>query len=132
MGVSGLVATLLHSAPGFAVLAALLWWSALLPRRNPFDALHNRFVARRAGVPRLAPAPAPRRFAQAEAGTLAAVIAGCLVLGAARAGLALEVFFLLASAAAVLGRFCTGTFLFHLVGGRVRFAFRTLPWGRGV
>jgi len=132
VGLSGLVAALLKSGPLFAALAAVLWWSALLPRWNPFDALHNYLFAGRPGVPRLTPAPGPRRFAQGMAGGFAAAIAICLLTGAPRAGFVIEAFFFVAVAAIAFGRFCLGSFLFHLAHGRVSFALRTLPWGRGV
>src|SRR5215467_5438773 len=47
----------------FAALGVVLWWSALLPKLNPFDAVYNRTFGRRAGVFQLTPAPAPRRTA---------------------------------------------------------------------
>src|SRR5260370_11627727 len=37
-----------QSAPLFYVLCAVLWWSALLPRLNPFDAVYNWTFGRRA------------------------------------------------------------------------------------
>ena len=131
VGLCGLVAAFLQSGPLFAALAAVLWWSALLPRWNPFDALHNRLVVDRPRVPRLTPAPGPRRFAQGTAGTFAGM-AVCLLIGAPRAALVIEAFFFFAVAAIVFGRFCLGSFLFHLSHGRVSFALRTRPWGRGV
>jgi uncharacterized protein DUF4395 len=132
VGLLGLVAAVLQSGPLFAALAAVLWWSALLPRWNPFDALHNRLAADRPDAPRLTPAPAPRRFAQGMAGTFATGIAVCLFIGAPRAALVIEAFFFFAVAAIALGRFCLGSFVFHLLHGRVTFALRTLPWGRGI
>lgn len=62
----------------FAVLALALWWGALMPRANPFDAL-----------------------------------------------------MLIAVASVALGRLCFGSILYHLARGRIDFALRTLPWGRG-
>ena len=131
VGVIGLVAALLRSSALFAALALILFWSALLPRWNPFDALYNRLAARRPGFQRLTPAPAPRRFAQGLAGTFAAAIALALRAGAARTALGVEVVFFLAVAAIALGRFCLGSFVYQLARGRVSFALRTLPWHRG-
>jgi predicted lipid-binding transport protein (Tim44 family) len=62
-------------------------------------------------LPPLAPAPAPRRFSQRMAGTM---------LGGA--GLALL------AGRPVLGRFCLGSYLYHLLRGEASFANRTLPW----
>jgi Domain of unknown function (DUF4395) len=131
VGLVLLVAALLQSILLFAVLGAVLCWSALLPRWNPFDALHNRLVADRPQIPRLTPAPPPRRFAQGIAGILAASTAVCLLLGARWTALAIEAVLFLAVAALVFGRFCFGSFLYHISHGRVAFALRTLPWGRG-
>ena len=66
------VAGILFQSPTvFAALGALLWWSALFPKLNPFSALYNRTIGRRPGAFRLGPAPAPRRGAETEAGTVA-------------------------------------------------------------
>jgi hypothetical protein len=43
----------------------------------------------------------------------------------------LEGLFLVAVAALAFGRFCLGSFVYHVVRGQVRFAIDTLPWGRG-
>ena len=58
----------------FLVLSAVLLWNALVPTHNLFDAIYNHVVADPRGLPRLSAAPAPRRFAQAVAGTLAVAI----------------------------------------------------------
>ena len=63
--------SLLRISPIFFALSAALWWSALLPKLNPFDAVHNSLFGGRAGAFHLTPAPAPRRFAQMMAGTFA-------------------------------------------------------------
>ena len=112
--------------PLFAVLAAVLWWSALFPRWNPFDHLHNRIFARR-----LAPAPPPRRFAQTLAGAFALIIAVLIALGLTVAAVVIELVLLAAVAALVLGGFCLGSYVFHLLRGRRVFANRTLPWSSG-
>ena len=44
----------------FAILSAVLWWSALLPKLNPFDALYNRTSGKRPSGLRVSPAPPPR------------------------------------------------------------------------
>lgn len=128
VGVIALVAAVSRSSALFAALAVILIWSALMPRWNPFDALYNLFAARRGSVHRLSPAPAPRRFAQAMAGTFTVAIALALRAGATRTALALEIVLFLAIAVIALGRFCLGSFVFHLARGRVSFALRTLPW----
>jgi hypothetical protein len=125
-----LLAILLQSAAMFLVLAGILWWNALAAPRNPFDALYNRAIAAPRNLPALTPAPAPRRFAQGIAGT---ILAGAgLALLAGQPGLAwtLEGLIVVALGALVLGRFCLGSYLYHLLRGNTRFANRTLPWSR--
>ncbi len=131
VGLVILVAVLLQSAFIFLALAAVLWWSALFPRWNPFDALYNRIVAVRTGRIALSPAPTPRRFAQGMAGTFALAIGVSLLMGWHVTAIVLEIILVLAVAALVFGSFCLGSFVFHLLRGRLGFAKRTLPWASG-
>ena len=125
-----LVAAILQGPYLFFALAALLWWSALVPHLNPFDAIYNWTLARSSGIT-LVSAPAPRRFAQFLAGSFAIAIGLSLVLGWRMAALFLEGFFIVAIAALLFGGFCFGSFVFHLLCGRADFAKRTLPWATG-
>ena len=43
----------------------------------------------------------------------------------------LEAFVLIAIGLVIAGRFCLGSFVFHVLSGNGEFARRTLPWGRG-
>jgi hypothetical protein len=131
VGVWAAAGALLHSASVLAALAAVLAWSALVPRWNPFDLVHNALLAARAGRPRLEPAPAPRRFSAFLASLFAAGSAVCLSQGAPTAALVLEAILLLAVVLIVSVRFCLGSFVYHTIRGRLRFAIRTLPWGPG-
>jgi len=124
-------AVLLQSPAIFLALSGVLWWSALFPRWNPFDALYNRTFGARPAALQLSAAPAPRRFAQGMAGSFALAIGGSLLFGWNLAAYILEALFLAAIAALVFGRFCLGSFLFHLVRGQGEFARKTLPWQRG-
>ena len=126
-----LVAVLLQKPWIFLALGGILWWNALLPGRNLFDALYNRTLARRPGAIELRPAPPPRRFAQGMAGTFLLAIGISLALGWRTTALVLEGLLIVAIAALVFGGFCLGSFLFHLVRGRAAFARRTLPWAPG-
>lgn len=121
---------LFQSAGVFAALGAVLWWSALFPKLNPIAALYNRTIGRRPGSFRLGPAPAPRRAAETEAGTIALTIAMLIHSGFPVAAYVFEAIFLAASLAVLIGSFCTGTFLYHLVRGRWAFVGQTLPWAR--
>jgi hypothetical protein len=124
------VAAILQAPVLFFVLAAVLWWSALAPHLNPFDAIYNWTLARSSGIT-LASAPAPRRFAQFLAGSFAVAIGVSLALGWRMAALVLEGFFIVAIGALLFGGFCFGSFVFHLLRGRTDFAMRTLPWASG-
>ena len=132
VGVVLLVGVVLQSAAVFLALSALLWWSALLHRWNPFDAMYNRTVGAQPGAVSLRPAPAPRRFAQGMAGTFALAIGVSLLVGWRAAAYVLEGVFVAAVAALVFGGFCFGSFVFHLLRGRVAFARKTLPWVRDI
>ncbi len=129
-GLIALIGVLLQSPVVFLILAAILWWNALLPRWNPFDALYNRTLGARPGAVPLTPAPGPRRFAQGMAGTFALAIGVSLLLQWRVAAVVLEALLLVAVAALVFGRFCLGSFVFHLLRGRAAFAKNTLPWIR--
>jgi hypothetical protein len=111
----------------FGVLGGLLWWSAAFPRWSVFDLAYNRLFAMNSGF-RLEPAPAPRRFAQTLAGTLSIVIALLIRLHHVVAAFILDALLLAAVAALVFGGFCLGSYVFHLITGRITFANRTLPW----
>jgi hypothetical protein len=130
VGVILVAGTISQSPVVFAALAALLWWCALLPRLNPFDAAYNRTLGSRPNAPRLGPAPTPRRFAQGMAATFATAIAAALAWEFRITAFVLEGFFLVAVAALAFGRFCLGSFVYHVVRGQVRFAVDTLPWSR--
>ena len=130
MGLWVLLATIFQARLAWFALGAVLWLSALLPRLNPFDALHNLSLARRRGVS-LTSAPAPRRFAQGMAATFALAIGIMLTLGWRLAAYVLEGMFLAAIAALMFGGFCLGSFVYHVVCGRADFAKRTLPWASG-
>lgn len=124
---------LLQASWLFAGLGALLLWSALLPRWNPFEMLYNWLLAGRDGRQRLTPAPGPRRFAQGLAGVLSVAAAAALGAGSTALAWGIEAFLLLAVAALVFGRFCLGSFLYLHLRGEGAFARRTAPWrsGRG-
>jgi Domain of unknown function (DUF4395) len=126
-----LLGVVLQSPVVFFALGAVLWWNALFPQWNPFDAVHNRILGRRAAHVLLTLAPPPRRFAQGMAGTFSLAIGVSLSSGWRAPALVLEVLMGLAVGALAFGGFCLGSFVFHLLRGRWAFAVRTLPWARG-
>jgi len=131
VGLMVLASVLLQAWPLFLVLSAVLWWSAVVPELNPFDRLYNALASTRNAVPGLIPAPAPRRFAQGLGGTFMLLIGLFLRSGPATPAWVLEAFVVVAIGLVIVGRFCLGSFVFHLLSGNGQFARRTLPWGRG-
>ena len=63
------------------------------------------------------------------AGTFMLAIGVALLLGSRGLAWSLEAV-LLAALGALIGRFCLGSYVFHLVSGHAGFANRTLPWSR--
>jgi hypothetical protein len=125
-----LLGTIFRWPAVFLVLSAVLWWSALVPALNPFELFYNGLLASRHGPPLLTPAPAPRRFAQGMAGTMALIIGVALLLGWTTMAAIFEVLFLVAVAALLFGRLCIGAYVYHLLCGKHSFANATLPWVR--
>ena len=115
----------------FLPLGALLWWNAVAPEANPFDAVYNLTLAGRKGRPAMEAARPPRRFAQGMAGSLMIAIGIALMGGATVVALALEAIVVAAFAALLFGKFCLGSYLFLWIRGEGDFANRTLPWSKG-
>jgi Domain of unknown function (DUF4395) len=130
VGLVVLAGVLLQASSLFLTLSAVLLWSALVPELNPFDRLYTALVAARKAVPGLTAAPAPRRFAQGLGATFMLLIGLFLREGLDTLASVLEAFVLVAIGLVVVGRFCLGSFVFHLLSGNGEFARRTLPWGR--
>jgi hypothetical protein len=103
----------------FLVLSGVLLWSALVPARNPFDAIYNHAVARPRALPPLGAAPAPRRFAMAMAGTVALTIGVALLAGAVIAAWVFEGLFAIALVQVIFGDVCGGANLYHLLQRRL-------------
>jgi hypothetical protein len=131
LGVFVLAGLLTQSAQLFLALAVLLAWNVAIPAWNPFDHLYNRLVAGPGGKPPLTPAPAPRRFAQGMAATFMLLIGLSLALGWKAVAWVAEGMLAVALLALVFGKFCLGSYLYHLARGDASFAKRTLPWARG-
>ena len=123
-------ALLLQSWPLFLCLSAVLWWNVLLPALNPFDALYNALIAGPKGLPPLTPAPTPRRFAQGMAATFMLAIGISLHSGWHVAARILEGLLVAALSALIFGKFCLGSYIYHLLRRDTEFANRTLPWAR--
>ncbi len=130
MAVLVLIGLWFQAWPYFLVLSAILWWNVVFPSLNPFDALYNLVVARPQGSPRLTPAPSPRRFAQAIAGTFMLAIGLSLRFNIIYLAWAFEALLLAALSALIFGGFCLGSYLFWIFARQSGFANRTLPWSR--
>lgn len=130
IGVLVIIGLILQSWPFFLTLSAILWWNVLVPGMNPFDALYNSLIAAPKGLPRIARAPAPRRFAQGMAATFMLAIGISLFLGWRGVAWTLEGLLVAALAALIFGKFCLGSYVFHLLRHDGDFANRTLPWVR--
>lgn len=130
IGILTMLGVLLESGEYFIALAALLWWNALLPRLNPFDAIYDQFILKRKGHAAIGPAPAPRRFSQAVAGAFMLAIGLSLRFGSPALAWAFEIILLIFIAALVFGRFCAASFLYYHLAGKRAFANKTLPWVR--
>jgi Domain of unknown function (DUF4395) len=122
------LASIPWSAGLFLAIAAVLWWNALVPSRNPFELAYNRWIARPGGRIELAPAPGPRRFAQGMAAAFSLGAGVALLSGMAPLAWILQAFMIAAFVALLFGRFCLGAYVFHLLKGRAAFANSTLPW----
>jgi hypothetical protein len=131
VGIWSLFGVILQSPLVFLTLSATLFWCAFLPRWNPFEILYNATFGSHTGAFRLSSAPAPRRFAQGMAGTFSLTIGMLLVFDQPTAAYVFEAMLLVAIGALVFGGFCLGSFVFHLIMGKIAFAKRTLPWGPG-
>lgn len=128
VGVLVLFGLITQSWPLFLALSIVSWWNVLVPALNPFDAAYNNLIAIPKGRPRLTPAPAPRRFAQGMAGTFMLAVAALLFLGWYTAAMVVEAMLVMALLALLLGRFCLGSYIYHLIRGNKGFANHTLPW----
>jgi hypothetical protein len=130
LGVFVLAGLIFQSGVLFLILSAVLWWNVFVPALNPFDAVYNRFIAGPKGLQPLTPAPGPRRFAQGMAATFMLCIGLFLLLKWQILAWIFEGLLAVALAALIFGKFCLGSYIFHITRGNTAFANRTLPWAR--
>jgi hypothetical protein len=107
----------LQSAWLFLALSAVLWWGTVVPTRNLFDAAYNGLIAYPRGLPPIPVAPAPRRFAQAMAATVALTIAAALFSGSTLTARVFEGLFAIAAMTVVVGRVCAPAGLYLRLTG---------------
>src|SRR5262249_34835330 len=118
IGVLSLAGVLLQSPFLFLGLSAVRWWNVAVPTLNPFDRLYDGLVGARKGLPPIPPAPAPRRFAQGMAATFTLIVGLLLLAGSSSLAWVFEALLLAAVGALVLGNFCLGSYIYHLITGR--------------
>lgn len=111
---------LLQSGWLFVALSTALWWSTWVPSLNPFDAIYNHLIAYPRGLRPLGVPPAPRRFAQGMAGTVAMVIGVALLTQVTTVAWIFEGVLGVASMAVVFKDSCAGADAYYLVRGRPR------------
>ena len=119
---------LLAATALFFALSAVLWWNVIAPSLNPFEVVYNRVFALPKGRAPLAPAPGPRRFAQAMAAAFLLIVGVALVQGWMITGYVFEAFLVAAFSMLLFGKFCLGAYIFLLLRGQVALANSTLPW----
>jgi hypothetical protein len=130
VGPLAVVAIVLRSPELLFVLSGVLWWNVLLPKWNPFEAFYNRVLALPRRRPTLGPAPPARRFAQGMAAAFMLVAGLALLKGWIITAWIFEAFLVMAFAALLIGKFCLGAYIYHLLRGQFAFANATLPWVR--
>jgi hypothetical protein len=130
LGIFVLAGLIFQSGVLFLILSGILWWNVFVPALNPFDGVYNRFIAGPKGLQPLASAPGPRRFAQGMAATFMLCIGLFLLLKWQILAWIFESLIVVALTALIFGKFCLGSYVFHLFKGDVAFANRTLPWAR--
>lgn len=123
-----LVAIVTQSPAIFLLVSAVLWLNVLVPAANPFENVYNRLIARPRGRPPLTKAPGPRRFAQGMAATFMLAVGVSLLLGWTAAAYVFEGLIAVAFAALLVGKFCLGAYVYHLLKGNAAFANGTCPW----
>jgi hypothetical protein len=128
LGAFVLAGLIFQSWPLFLTLSIILWWNVIVPDLNPFDAIYNKVIAGPKGLQRLTPAPGPRRFAQGMAASFMLCIGLFLLLKWQILAWIFEGLLFIALTALIFGKFCLGSYVFHLIKGEAAFANRTLPW----
>jgi len=130
VGVLLVLAIIFHARALFFALAAVLTWNVVFPRWNPFERFYDWAIGSQRGLPKLEPAPAPRRFMQGMAAALMLVVALALSFGWRTTAYVFEGLLVIAFAALVGGKFCLGACIYHVLRGRATFANATCPWSK--
>lgn len=130
VGIFVIIGTVFQLPAIFLTLAGILLFSALVPHLNPFDLLYNKLISTEMEYRRFTPAPEPRRFSQALAGTVMLIVGISLILNWFILAIVFNTLIILALIALIFGKFCAGSYIYHFIRGRLRFANETLPWNQ--
>ncbi len=122
------VGIVLQSAVLFLILAAVLVWNVVWPRLNVFERFYHLVFG--GGGPKLDPAPGPRRFAQGMAAMFMSVTGAALLAHWMIVAYIVEGLIAVALTALIAGKFCMGSYIYHLLRGRGDFANSTCPWSK--
>lgn len=114
----------------FVGLGVILVWNVLVPRHNPFDIVYYHAASKRRREPRIAAAPAPRRFAQAIAALFMFAVAYVMRRGNHELAWTLQLLLLFFIGLLVFARFCVGSYIYYLVTRQAALARQVLPWTR--
>ena len=127
IGLLVLVAILIQSWPLFLILSALLWVNVTIPRANIFENFYNAVFIHYNQL-KIKPAPGPRRFAQGMAAVFTLGAAVSILTNWVTAAIIFQGLLVVAFGVLLLGNFCLGSYLFHLLKGETFFANATCPW----
>mgnify|MGYP006289618707 FL=1 len=123
-----LVGIVLQSPTLFLIISAILWINVLFPSANPFENFYNAYIAPKSDKNRVPPAPGPRRFAQGMAAVFTLVSGVGLLTGLTTLAYVMLGFLVIAFATLIFGKFCLGSYIYHLLQGKTSFANGTCPW----
>ncbi|MBD3275457.1 MAG: DUF4395 family protein [Candidatus Marinimicrobia bacterium] len=123
-----LVGIVLQSPTLFLIISAVLWINVLIPSANPFENFYNKYIAPQSDKNRVPPAPGPRRFAQAMAAVFTLVSGVGLLTGLTTLAYVMQGLLVIAFGALIFGKFCLGSYIYHLLQGKTSFANGTCPW----
>ena len=125
-----ILSILLQNAWLFLTISVILWINTLIPKANIFEFIYNITVAKKNKLPKLTPAPGPRRFAQGMAAFFMLITSIALFNNWMPVAYIAEAFILIAFSSLIFGKFCLGAYIYHFLKGNSSFANATCPWSK--
>ena len=117
-----LLSFLLQNAWLFLTISVILWINTLIPKANIFEIIYNISVAKKNNLPKLSPAPGPRRFAQGMAASFLLITSISLFNSWMPVVYIAEAIILIAFSSLIFGKFCIGAYIYHFLRGNSAFA----------